>query len=153
MKYVVTFGEVLMRFSPPGHERIIQCDHFHSRYSGAEANVAVSLAYYGDKVRFVSKFPDNILGDAAENEIRRFGVDTSFCVRGGNRLGISPNNRVLMKSRGNGHPTSSMKQRTLPTFPAWDTFFPNFQMRPILRFLCARTSDSFTGRRTKFATS
>ena len=88
MKYVVTFGEVLMRFSPPGHERIIQCDHFHSRYSGAEANVAVSLAYYGDKVRFVSKFPDNILGDAAENEIRRFGVDTSFCARGGDRLGI-----------------------------------------------------------------
>lgn len=88
MKYIVTFGEVLMRFSPPGHERIIQCDLFHSRYSGAEANVAVSLAYFGDKVRFVSKFPDNILGDAAENEIRRYGVDTSFCARGGDRLGI-----------------------------------------------------------------
>lgn len=88
MKYVVTFGEVLMRFSPPGHKRIIQCNLFQSCYSGAEANVAVSLAYYGDKVRFVSKFPDNILGDAAENEIRRFGVDTSLCVRGGNRLGV-----------------------------------------------------------------
>lgn len=88
MKYIVTFGEVLMRFSPRDHERIIQCNLFHSRYSGAEANVAVSLAYFGDKVRFVSKLPDNILGDAAENEIRRFGVDTSLCVRGGDRLGI-----------------------------------------------------------------
>lgn len=88
MKYIVTFGEVLMRFTPPSHERIIQCDQFHSCYSGAEANVAVSLAYFGNKVRFVSKFPDNILGDAAENEIRRFGVDTAFCARGGNRLGI-----------------------------------------------------------------
>ena len=88
MKYIVTFGEVLMRFSPSSHKRIIQCDDFHSCYSGAEANVAVSLAYYGNKVRFVSKFPDNILGDAAENEIRKFGIDTSFCVRGGNRLGI-----------------------------------------------------------------
>lgn len=88
MKYIVTFGEVLMRFSPSSHRRIIQSDAFDSCYSGAEANVAISLAYYGNKVRFVSKFPDNILGDAAENEIRKFGVDTSFCVRGGNRLGI-----------------------------------------------------------------
>lgn len=88
MKYVVTFGEVLMRFSPPSHERIIQSDHFHSRFSGAEANVAVSLAYFGDKVRFVSRFPENILGDAAVSEIRRFGVDTSYCERGGDRLGI-----------------------------------------------------------------
>lgn len=88
MKYIVTFGEVLMRFSPSNHERIIQCDQFHSCYSGAEANVAVSLAFFGNKVRFVSKFPDNILGDAAENEIRRYGVDTSFCKRGGDRLGI-----------------------------------------------------------------
>lgn len=77
-----------MRFSPPSHERIIQCDMFHSRYSGAEANVAVSLAYFGDKVKFVTKLPDNILGDAAENEIRKYGVDTSFCARGGDRLGI-----------------------------------------------------------------
>lgn len=88
MKYIVTFGEVLMRFSPSSHRRIIQSDTFNSCYSGAEANVAISLAYFGNKVRFISKFPDNILGDAAKNEIRKFGVDTSFCVRGGNRLGI-----------------------------------------------------------------
>ena len=99
MDYVVTFGEVMMRFSPSSRERIIQCDHFHSHYSGAEANVAVSLAYYGDKVRFVSKFPDNILGDAAENEIRRFGVDTSFCVRGGADLVYTLPKEVAVKDQ------------------------------------------------------
>ena len=88
MKTVVTFGEMLMRFSPSNHKRIIQSDLFHSCYSGAEANVAVSLAYYGNRVKYVSKFPANILGDAAENELRKFGVDTSGCLRGGNRLGI-----------------------------------------------------------------
>lgn len=88
MKSVVTFGEMLMRFSPINHRRLIQSDLFYSCYSGAEANVAVSLAYYGDNVKFVTKFPDNILGDAAENELRKFGVDTSNCLRGGKRLGI-----------------------------------------------------------------
>lgn len=89
MRNIVTFGEILMRFSPYiSGERIIQSSLFHSCYSGAEANVAVSLAYLGEKVRFVTKLPSNILGDAAENEIRRFGIDTSFCVRGGDRLGL-----------------------------------------------------------------
>lgn len=88
MGYVVTFGEVMLRLSPLNYERIIQSQLFQSRFSGAEANVATSLAYYGNKVRFVSKFPDNVLGDAAENSIRHYGVDTSFCVKGGQRLGI-----------------------------------------------------------------
>lgn len=111
MKCVVTFGEVLMRFSPPSHERIIQCDIFHSCYSGAEANVAVSLACYGDKVRFVSKFPDNILGDAAENEIRKFGVDTSYCKRGGERLGI-----YFIERGTSQRPTTVLYDRTGSSF-------------------------------------
>lgn len=77
-----------MRLSPSNHDRIIQSDLFHACYSGAEANVAVSLAFLGDNVRYVSKLPNNILGDAAENALRGFGIDTSFCVRGGERLGI-----------------------------------------------------------------
>lgn len=87
MSTIVSFGEVLMRLSPSNYERIIQSQMFEARYSGAEANVATSLAYYGDKVRFISKFPDNVLGEAAENSIRHFGVDTSYCVKGGERLG------------------------------------------------------------------
>lgn len=88
MSYVVTFGEILMRLSPQGIERVIQSNRFDSRFSGAEANVAISLAYYGNKVKYVTRLPNNVLGDAAENEIRKFGVDTSHCVRGGERLGI-----------------------------------------------------------------
>lgn len=88
MKNLVTFGEVLMRLSPTNNKRIIQNNFFHSSFSGAEANVAISLAYYGNKVKYVSKFPDNILGEAAENELRKYGVDTSNCLKGGNRLGI-----------------------------------------------------------------
>lgn len=88
MKTIVTFGEVLMRFSPSNHERIIQSSLFHSCFSGAEANVAVSLAYLGNNVKFVSKFPNNVLGDAAENEIRKYGIDTTNIARGGDRLGI-----------------------------------------------------------------
>ena len=76
-----------MRLSPQNHERIIQSHYFQSRFSGAEANVATSLSYFGDDVRFVSKFPDNVLGEAAENAIRHYGVDTSFCLKGGDRLG------------------------------------------------------------------
>lgn len=87
MSTIVTFGEVLMRLSPLNHERIIQSQQFQTRFAGAEANVATSLSYYGDKVRFVTKFPDNVLGEAAENSIRHYGVDTSFCVKGGERLG------------------------------------------------------------------
>ena len=125
MKCVVTFGEVLMRFSPPNRERIIQSDKFHTCYSGAEANVAVSLAYLGNKVRFVSKFPENILGDAAESEIRRFGVDTSFCVRGGNRLGIYFTERgssqrsttVLYDRQGSSFSNSSIHDYE------WDSIF------------------------------
>lgn len=87
MSSIVTFGEVLMRLSPVNHERIIQSQMFQTRFSGAEANVATSLAYYGDNVKFVTKLPNNILGDAAENSIRHYGVDTSFCLRGEERLG------------------------------------------------------------------
>lgn len=87
MAIIVTFGEILMRLSPPNYGRIIQNQMFEVRYSGAEANVAISLAYYGDKVRFVSKLPDNVLGEAAENSIRHFGVDTSYIIKGGDRLG------------------------------------------------------------------
>lgn len=123
--YVVTFGEVLMRFSPSSHERIVQCNLFQSRFSGAEANVAVSLAYLGDNVRFVSKFPDNVLGEAAEDSIRHFGVDTSFCLKGGERLGTYYTERgasqrasmVLYDRKGSSFAMSSKQEYD------WETFF------------------------------
>ena len=88
MKKIVTFGEIMMRLNPEGYYRFVQADRFEVSYAGGEANVAVSLANYGDDAAFVTKLPENPLGVAARNEVRRFGVDTSSIVWGGPRLGI-----------------------------------------------------------------
>ncbi len=85
---VVTLGEIMMRLSTPGFERFVQSDSFDVTYGGGEANVAVALSNYGLDTVFVTKVPDNALGQAAINHIRRYGVDTQFIARGGNRLGI-----------------------------------------------------------------
>ena len=85
---IVTFGEIMMRLNPEGYLRFVQADKFEATYAGGEANVAVSLANYGLDAAFVTKLPDNPLGCAARNEVRRFGVDTSSIVWGGPRLGL-----------------------------------------------------------------
>ena len=85
---VITFGEIMMRLNPEGYNRFVQADKFEATYAGGEANVAVSLANYGMDAAFVTKLPDNPLGQAARNEVRRFGVDTSSIVWGGPRLGL-----------------------------------------------------------------
>jgi 2-dehydro-3-deoxygluconokinase len=87
-KKVVTLGEIMMRLSTPGFERFVQSDSFDVTYGGGEANVAVALSNYGLNGVFVTKVPNNALGQAAINHIRRYGVDTQFIARGGNRLGI-----------------------------------------------------------------
>lgn len=84
----VCFGEIMMRLSPPGYKRFIQADSFDVIYGGGEANVAVSLANYGLDSSFVTKLPSNELGDATVGFLRRYGVDTSRIIRGGDRLGI-----------------------------------------------------------------
>lgn len=78
----------MMRLMPPGYGRLVQSESFGVTYAGAEANVAVSLAQFGCEAAFVSKIPDNAIGDAAENTLRRYGVDTAGILRGGERLGI-----------------------------------------------------------------
>lgn len=87
-KKVVTLGEIMLRLSPPENERFIQADSFDVTYGGGEANVAVALCNYGLNGIFVSKIPDNPIGQAAINHLRRFGVDTRNISRGGDRLGI-----------------------------------------------------------------
>ncbi len=87
-KKVVTFGEIMLRLSPPDYKRFIQADSFDVTYGGGEANVSVSLANFGLDVYYVTKLPDNPLGDAALNHLRRFGVKTDYIIRGGDRLGI-----------------------------------------------------------------
>ena len=87
-KKVVTLGEIMMRLSTPDFLRFVQSDRFDVTYGGGEANVAAALCNYGLNGTFVTKVPDNALGQAAINHLRRYGVDTQFIVRGGKRLGI-----------------------------------------------------------------
>ena len=84
----VCFGEIMMRLNPEGYLRFVQADKFEVTFGGAEANVAVSLANYGIDASFVSKLPDNPLGESARNALRKWGVATGDIVWGGPRLGI-----------------------------------------------------------------
>ena len=85
---VVTFGELMLRLAPEGYLRFIQSNKFEATFGGAEANVAVSLANYNQDVSFVSKLPNNEIGQMAINSLRQYGVNTSHIIRGGNRVGI-----------------------------------------------------------------
>jgi 2-dehydro-3-deoxygluconokinase len=87
-KKVVTFGEIMMRLSPPGFLRFGQARSFDVIYGGGEANVAVSLANLGIAVDYVTRLPQNDLGDACIQFLRGYGVGVDKIVRGGDRLGI-----------------------------------------------------------------
>ncbi len=88
MKRVVTFGEIMLRLSPPGHERFLQTSQFDATFGGGEANVAVALANLGQPASYVTALPDNPLGDACISQLRGFGVDTSHILRRSGRIGI-----------------------------------------------------------------
>ena len=88
MSRIITFGEIMMRLNPPGYLRFLQTQSFEATYAGGEANVAVSLANFGDDAAFVSKVPEHEIGQNAVNALRRYGVDTSRILRGGPRLGV-----------------------------------------------------------------
>lgn len=88
MKRVVTFGELLLSLSARGNHRLVQAEEFTARYTGAEANAAVSLAHFGVEAFVVSKVPAHEIGQACLNALRRFGVHTDYVLRGGDRLGL-----------------------------------------------------------------
>lgn len=88
MAKVVTFGEIMMRLNPEGYLRLVQSSKFEATYAGGEANVAVSLANYGVDAAYVTKVPAHEIGQCAVNELRHYGVDTHWMVRGGDRLGV-----------------------------------------------------------------
>ncbi len=85
---VVTFGEIMMRLSPPGHQRFTQAASFDVVFGGGESNVAVSLAHFGVPVEFVTLLPPNDIGEACLQSLRRFGVGVRHVLRRGERLGI-----------------------------------------------------------------
>ncbi len=88
MGRIVCFGEIMLRLNPEGYLRIPQADCFMASYAGGEANVSVSLANYGEDAAFVTYVPDNPLGQSAINSLRRYGVDTRWMMKGGERLGV-----------------------------------------------------------------
>lgn len=88
MTRVVTFGEIMLRLSPPGSLRFSQARSFDVIYGGGESNVAVSLAHFGLATQYVTRLPANDIGDACQNYLRQFGVGTDHIVRGGDRMGI-----------------------------------------------------------------
>lgn len=88
MSKIVTLGEIMLRLSPAAGKRFVQVDNFDVIWGGGEANVAVSCANYGHEACFVSKLPEHEIGQAAVNALRRYGVDTRYIARGGNRVGV-----------------------------------------------------------------
>ncbi len=86
--HIVTFGEIMLRLSPPGRLRFGQARSFDAIYGGGESNVAVSIANFGLPTGFVTRIPANDLGEACLQFLRQYGVETRNILRGGDRLGI-----------------------------------------------------------------
>jgi 2-dehydro-3-deoxygluconokinase len=106
MKRYVTFGEIMLRLKSPGSERFFQSPLLEATFGGGEANVAVALARFGLPVSYVSAVVNNAIGDACLAELRKHGVDTSFVVRGGSRLGI-----YFLESGANQRPSTVIYDR------------------------------------------
>ena len=85
---IVTFGEIMLRLTPPDYLRFNQTDLFRASYGGSEANVAVSLANFGLRSEFITRLPENRVADACLDDLRRYGVGTDGILRGGKRLGL-----------------------------------------------------------------
>ena len=88
MKRVLCFGEMLLRLSPPGQERLFQSPALRTWFGGSELNVAVGLAHLGTPSGYITRLPANAVGDAALAAVRAEGVDASAVLRGGRRMGI-----------------------------------------------------------------
>lgn len=87
-KKIVTLGEIMLRLSPPGYERFLDSTRYEAFYGGCEANIAISLSMLGHDVEYLTKLPNNELGQAAINSLRSYGVETKNILRGGDRIGL-----------------------------------------------------------------
>ncbi|MCV3742773.1 sugar kinase [Lentilactobacillus hilgardii] len=122
---VTTFGELMLRLTTPDTFRFSQVTHLETNFGGAEANVAVLLNQLGDQVTFVTKLPENDIADTAINQLRGYGIDTSFIARGGDRMGL------YFLQRGTGiRPSSVIYDRAFSAFATsrksdydWDMLF------------------------------
>ena len=80
MKFM-TFGEIMLRLKSPGLERFFQSQMLEATFGGGEANVAVSLANYGQDVAYLTVLPKNVIADECIRDLRKFGVDVSRIVQ------------------------------------------------------------------------
>ena len=76
MSDLVTFGETMLRLSPPRNERIETASEFEVRAAGAESNAAVAAERLGTTTTWLSKLPDSPLGRRVVGELNQYGIDT-----------------------------------------------------------------------------
>lgn len=88
MKKVITLGEILLRLSPNGYNRLEEMQNLEVNFGGSEYNIAAALSGYGVNVNFVTRLPNNDIGEAASRQMNRNGINTSNVIRGGDRIGI-----------------------------------------------------------------
>ncbi len=127
MQRYITFGEIMLRLKAPGFEKILQSPLFEATFGGGEANVAVGLARFGMDVAYVSAIPENSIGDASIQELRKHEIDTSHIVRQGSRLGI-----YFLEPGANQRPSKVIYDRcnsaiaeSKPGDISWDKIFEN----------------------------
>lgn len=125
MSKIITFGEIMLRLAPNGYYRFFQDDQLQATFGGGEANVAVSLANFGEDVSYVTKLPENPIGDACIRNLRSFNVNTENIIRGGERIGIyflekgaSQRGSVCIYDRAH----SSISEANIEDFD-WDKIF------------------------------
>ena len=128
MRYL-TFGEIMLRLRAPGHERFFQSNMMEATFGGGEANVAVSLANYGEDVDFFTVLPDNDLGEHCIREVRKYGVNTKKILRAPGRMGI-----YFLESGANQLPSKVIYDRAYsaiamarPDIVDWETVFEGIQ--------------------------
>ncbi|MBO4770593.1 MAG: sugar kinase [Clostridia bacterium] len=86
---IVTMGEMMLRLMPKNNLRFEQATEFEAYYGGDESIVAVSLSKMGMQARYVTKLPLNPIAETAIGKLREQNVDTSYIVRGGDRMGVN----------------------------------------------------------------
>lgn len=130
MKQVVTFGEIMMRLSPPLNYRLSQASSLEITYGGGDANVAAALAYLGVPAAHAGCFPDNAVGRAAAQQFQHHGVDMSHCVFQGQRLGLYflEVGASLRASRIVYDRYDSAFANLQPEWFNWDEIFSNAQL-------------------------
>ena len=113
----------MLRLAAPGHYRFTQASYYEATFGGGEANVAVSLANYGEKVAFVTRLPENDLGDACIRELESHLVGTRHILRGGPRMGI-----YFLESGAAQRPSKVIYDRAGSSFATLETGMLNWEV-------------------------